>query len=143
MSALFTFKQIVKALANTYIPLVCVIVITLLTTSCATVPTKQTASTDTAANSLTTKVKADDETAANMLQELECRTVSVPGSRFTKKICEYKEVWAAIDKKNKKASDEFVGEITRNSGLIDPEGKGTTGGSMGSYNTPNMPGGGP
>ena len=139
MSALFTFKQIVKALVNTSIPLVCVIVITLLTTSCATVPTKQTASTDTAANSLTTKVKADDETAADMLQQLECRTVSVPGSRFTKKVCEYKEVWAAIDKKNKKASDEFVGEITKNSGVVYED---SGGGGMGSYNTANMPGGG-
>ena len=140
MSALFTFKQIIKALANTSIPLVCVIVITLLTTSCATVPTKQTTSTDTAANSLTTKEKADDETAAEMLQELECRTVAVTGSRFTKKVCEYKEVWAAIDKKNKKGADEFVGGITRNSGLIDPEGKGASGGGGGRYNTPTTPG---
>jgi len=143
MNALFSFEQIIKALANTSMSLVCVIVITLLTTSCATVPTKQTTSTDTTANSLTTKEKSDNETTANILQELECRTVKVTGTRFTRKICEYKETWAAIDKKNRKESDEFVGEITRNSSLIDPEGKGSTGGSMGSYNTPNMPGGGP
>ena len=136
MSALFTFKQIVKALANTYIPLVCVIVITLLTTSCATVPTKQTASTDTAANSLTTKVKADDETAANMLQELECRTVQVTGTRFTRKICEYKEVWAAIDKENRKKTDGFV------RGINEQAGKATGGGvdsSGGRTNTPMTP----
>jgi biotin-(acetyl-CoA carboxylase) ligase len=127
MSALFTFKQIIKALANTSIPLVCVIVITLLTASCATVPTKQTKSTDTTANSLTTKEKSDNETTADILQEIECRTVQVTGSRFTRKICEYKEVWAAIDKENKKESDEFVRGITEQSGLIDPEGKGVGG----------------
>ena len=142
MSALFTFKQMIKALANTSIPLVCVIVITLLTTSCATVPTKQTTSTDTAANSLTTKEKSDNETTADILQELECRTVEVTGTRFTRKICEFKEVWAAIDKENRKESDEFVSGITRQSG-INPEG--AAGGSaydgqmVGNPNTPSGP----
>ena len=138
MSALFTFKQIIKALANTSIPLVCVIVITLLTTSCATVPTKQTTSTDTTANSLTTKEKSDNETTANILQELECRTVQVTGTRFTRKICELKEVWAAIDKENRKKSGEFVGEITRQSGINPSEGAGSAyGGQMvGNPNTP-------
>lgn len=140
MSALFTFKQIIKALANTFIPLVCVIVITLLTTSCATVPTKQTTSTDTAANSLTTKEKSDNETTADILQELECRTVEVTGTRFTRKICEFKEVWAAIDKENGKKADEFVSGITRQSGLIDPEGKGPSGGAGGRSNTAISPG---
>ena len=141
MSALFTFKQIIKALANTSIPLVCVIVITLLTTSCATVPTKQTTSTDTTANSLTTKEKSDNETTANRLQELECRTVQVTGSRFTRKICEFKEVWAAIDKENRKESDEFVSEITRQSG-INPEGAAGSpydGNRGGNPNTPSGP----
>lgn len=141
MSALFTFKQIIKALANTSIQLVCVIVITLLTTSCATVPTKQTTSTDTTANSLTTKEKSDNETTANSLQDLECRTVQVTGSRFTRKICEFKEVWAAIDKENRKESDEFVSEITRQSG-INPEGGGGSpydGQMGGNPNTPTGP----
>ena len=139
MSALFTFKQIIKALANTSIPLVCVIVITLLTTSCATVPAKQTTSTDTTAKSLTTKVKADDETAAEALQEIECRTVQQTGTRFKKKICEYKWVWAAIDKENRKESDEFVDEITRQSAI--PQGSEAYGGGgmVGNPNTPTGP----
>jgi len=141
MSALFTFKQIIKALANTSIPLVCVIVITLLTTSCATVPTKQTTSTDTTANSLTTKEKSDNETTADILQELECRTVEVTGTRFTRKICEFKEVWAAIDKENRKKSGEFVGEITRQSGINpEPAAGSAYGGQMGGNpNTPSGP----
>jgi len=141
MSALFTFKQIIKALVNTSMPLFCVIVITLLTTSCATVPTKQTTSTDTTANSLTTKEKSDNETTADILQELECRTVEVTGTRFTRKICEFKEVWAAIDKENRKEAGEFVGGIIEQSGITDPEGKGSSGGSAGRYNTPISPGG--
>jgi hypothetical protein len=140
MRALFTFKQIIKALANTSMPLVCVIAITLWTTSCATVPTKQTTSTDTTANSLTTKEKSDNETTANTLQELECRTVEVTGTRFKRKICEYKETWAAIDKKNRKESDELVSGITEQSGLIDPEGKGASGGSRGRINSAVSPG---
>ena len=139
MSALFTFKRIIKALANTSMPLVCVIVITLLTASCATAPTKQTTSTDTTANSLTTKEKSDNETTANILQEIECRTVAVPGSRFKRKVCELKEVWAAIDKKNKGKADELVRGITEQSGLIDPEGKGV-GGPGGRINSAVSPG---
>lgn len=142
MSAFFTFKQIIKALANTSMPLVCVIVITLLTTSCSTVPTKQTTSTDTTANSLTTKEKSDNETTANILQELECREVEVTGSRFKRKVCEFKETWAAIDKENRKKSDKFVNGIKEQSVLINPEGKGVPGGAGGSYNTPVTPPGG-
>ena len=140
MSALFTFKQIIKALANTSIPLVCVIVIRLLTTSCATVPTKQTTSPDTTANSLATKEKSDNETTADILQELECRTVEVTGTRFTRKICEFKEVWASIDKENRQEADEFVSEITRQSG-INPEDTGGSpyGGQSGNPNTPTGP----
>jgi hypothetical protein len=140
MSALFTFKQIIKALGNTSMPLVCVIVITLLTTSCATVPTKQTTSTDTTPNSLTTKEKSDNETTADILQKLECREVEVTGTRFKKTICEFKETWADIDKDNRKESDEFVRKITEQSGLIDPEGKGASGGSGGRINSAVSPG---
>jgi maltose-binding protein MalE len=140
MSALFTFKQIIKALANTFMPLVCVIVIMLLATSCSTVPTKQTTSTDTTANSLTTKEKSDNETTANILQELECREVTVAGSRFTRKVCEFKETWAAIDKENRKKSDKIVSGIKENSALINPEGKPVPSG--GAYNTPITPPGG-
>jgi len=141
MSALFTFKQIIKALPNTSMPLVCVIVITLLTTSCATVPTKQTTSTDTTANSLTTKEKSDNETTANILQKLECRDVEITGTRFKRTICEFKETWAAIDKENRKETDEFVREITEQSGIINPEGKEVLGG-MGRENNPTTPPGG-
>jgi maltose-binding protein MalE len=130
MSALFTFKRIIKALANTSMPLVCVIVITLLTASCATVATKQTTSTDTTAKSLTTKEKSDNETTANILQELECRTVTVPGSRFKRKVCEFKEVWAAIDKKNKGKADELVNKVNELSGLTNPEGIPAGGGGI-------------
>jgi len=119
MSALFTFEQLKKDLANTYIPLVCMIVITLLTISCNTVPTKQT---DTAVNSLTTKEKSDNETTANKKQELECRDVEITGSRFKRKVCEYKETWAAIDKKNERQTDELVRNITEQSGIINAEG---------------------
>jgi hypothetical protein len=139
MSALFTFKRIIKALANTSMPLVCVIVITLLTTSCATVATKQTTSTDTTANSLTTKEKSDNETTANILQELECREVQITGTRFKRTICEFKEVWAAIDKENRKESDEFVSGITEQSGLTNPEGKPPSGGE-GKINSAVSPG---
>jgi hypothetical protein len=120
--------------------LVCLIVITLLTASCATAPTKQITSTDTTANSLATKEKSDNETTADILQELECRTVEVTGSRFTKKICETKEVWAAIDKKNKKESDEFVGELTRQSGVVyEDAGSAYSGKLGGNPNTPTGP----
>jgi hypothetical protein len=122
MRASFTFEQLKKYLSNTYIPLVCIIVITLFTTSCSTVPTKQTASTDPAANSLTSKEKS-----GNPMDRLECRTVEVTGTRFTRKVCEYKETWAAIDKKNKKEAEKFVREIDEQSGIVgekaDPTGR--------------------
>ena len=139
MSALFTFKRIIKALANTSMPLVCVIVITLLTASCATVATKQTTSTDTTAKSLTTKEKSDNETTANILQELECRDVEITGTRFKRTICEFKEVWAAIDKKNKGKADELVRKVTENSALTNPEGIPTSGGG-GRINSAVSPG---
>jgi hypothetical protein len=139
MSALFTFKQIIKALGNTSMPLVCVIVVTLLTTSCATVPTKQTASTDTTANSLTTKEKSDNETTANILEKLECREVQITGTRFKRTICEFKETWADIDKENREETDEFVREITEQSGIINPEGKGASGGEGGRINSAVSP----
>jgi major membrane immunogen (membrane-anchored lipoprotein) len=138
MSALFTFEQIKKALANTSMPLVCVIVITLLTTSCATVPTKQTTSTDTTANSLTTKEKSDNETT-EVLQKIECRKVVETGTHFKRTICEFKETWADISKEDRRESDEFVREITKQSGIINPEGKTDSG--MGKVNSPNTPGG--
>ena len=140
MKTLLSFEQIIKALANTSMPLVCVIVITLLTASCATAPTKQTTSTDTTANSLTTKEKSDNETTANILQEIECRTVAVPGSRFKRKVCELKEVWAAIDKKNKGKADELVNKVNELSGLIDPEATGASGGAGGRINSAVSPG---
>jgi len=141
MNALFSFEQIIKALANTSMSLVCVIVITLLTTSCATVPTKQTTSTDTTANSLTTKEKSDNETTANILQKLECRDVEVTGTRFKRKICEFKETWADIDKENRQKTGEFVRKLTEQSGIINPEGKAVPGG-MGRENNPTTPPGG-
>jgi len=122
MSALFSFERIIKALANISMSLVCVIIFTLLTTACATAPTRQTASTDTTANSLTLKEKSDNETTADILQKLECRTVEVTGTRFTKKVCEFKEVWAAIDKENSETSGEFVRKMTEQSTIANPEG---------------------
>lgn len=132
MSALFSFEQIIKALAKTSMLLFCVIVITLLTTSCSTAPTKQTTLTDTTANSLATKEKSD--------KELECRTVTATGSRFSKKVCEYKETWAAIDKKNNSYSEELVRKLDENSGIINPEGK--PGYGMSPYNDAMTPPGG-
>ncbi|MFC1839733.1 hypothetical protein ACFL1N_09145 [Thermodesulfobacteriota bacterium] len=139
MSALFTFKQIIKALANTSMPLVCVIVITLLTISCSTVPTKQTTSTDTAANSLTTKEKSDNKTTENIQKELECRYIEVTGSRFKKKICKSKEAWAKISKRHKSEADEFVRGITEKSGIST---SGETDPAGGRMNTPTTPPGG-
>ena len=138
MSSLFTFKQIIKALANTSMLLVCGIVFTLLTTSCATVPTKQTASTDTTANSLTTKEKSDNETTADILQKIECRYIEVTGSRFKRKVCEFKETWAAIDKENKRDADEFFRDTNEKSGLKTPEGNVSPDG--GRVNNPITPG---
>jgi hypothetical protein len=138
MSALFTFEQIKKALANTSMPLVCVIVITLLTTSCATVPTKQATSTDTTANSLTTKEKSDNETKEDILQKLECRKVVETGTRVTRTICELKETWAAISKENRRESDEYVREITTQSGIINSQGAQDSG--QGRVNNPMTPG---
>jgi hypothetical protein len=118
MSALFIFKQIKNALVNTSMPFVCVIIITLLTASCATAPTKQTASTDTKANSLTTKEKSDKETKENAIDKIECRDVTGTGSRFKRKVCEYKEVWAAIDKENSKNKDKLIKGINDQTGII-------------------------
>lgn len=117
MSALFSFGKITKALANTSMSFVCVIVITLLATSCATAPTKQTASTDTTANSLTTKKISKDE-----LQKIECREVDVIGSRFKRKVCEFKETWAAIDKENREKSGEFKRKMDEQSTIVNPQG---------------------
>jgi urate oxidase len=139
MSALFTFEQIKKALANNSMPLVCVIVITLLITSCATVPTKQTASTDTTANSLTTKEKSDNETTKDILKKIECRDVVETGTHFTRKICEFKETWNDISKENRREGDEFVREINKQSGIINPEGTQDSG--QGKVNSPTTPGG--
>ena len=133
MSALFSFKQIIKALANTSMPLVCVIVITLLTTSCSTMATKQATSTDTTANSLTAKEKSVNETTANIQQATECRYIAVTGSRFGKKICRTKEAWAEIAKKHEKAADELVRGLTDQSGLPPTES------GMGKLNTPTTP----
>jgi hypothetical protein len=139
MSALFTFEQIKKALANTSMPLVCVIVITLLTTSCATVPTKQTTSTDTTANSLTTKEKSDNETSKDILKKIACRDVVETGTHFTRTICEFKETWDDISKEKRRKADEFVREITSQSGIINPEGNADSG--LGKVNSPTTPGG--
>jgi len=136
MSILFTFEQVKKDLANTYMPLVCIIVITLLTTSCNTVPTKQTTSTDTAANSLTTKEKSDNETTENIQKELECRSIKTTGSRFKRKICKTKETWAKISKKNKREADEFVRGIAEQSGIKTDEGIDSGGGRESNPTTP-------
>ena len=119
MNALFTFEQIKKALANTSMPLVCVIVITLLTTSCATVPTKQTTSTDTTANSLTAKEKSKE-----IVKKIECREVVATGSTIKRTICEFKETWAEISKEKGEKTDEFIQEINRKSGIITPQSSG-------------------
>ncbi len=140
MKALFSFDQIIKALANTFMPLVCVIVITLFTASCSTVPTKQTTSTDSTANSLTAKVKSDNETTDDITQRLECRDVDVTGSRFKKKICEYKETWAAIDKENEEKSGKLVRKLDQESGIINKGGQGASAG--GTYNDAMTPPGG-
>lgn len=121
MSALFTFEQVKKDLANTCIPFVCIIVITLLTASCSTVPNKQTT----------------NETKAEMLQNIECRTVEVIGSRFKRKVCEHKDTWAAIDKENRKNSDELVRGLNEQSARSTTEG---VDGSGGRINTPITPG---
>ena len=127
MSALFSFKQIIKAMANTSMLLVCVIVITLSAASCSTVQTKQTTSTDTTANSLATKEKSG--------MQLECRDVTTTGSRFKKKVCEYKKTWDAIDKKNNSSSEEFKNSLDTQSGII-------KGSSTGEYNDAMAPPGG-
>ena len=133
MRAFFSFEQIIKALANISMPLFCVIVITLLTASCSTVQTKQTTSTDTTANSITTKEKSVNETTANIQQATECRYIVVTGSRFGKKICRTKEAWAEIAKKHEKAADELVRGLTDQSGLPPTES------GMGKLNTPTTP----
>ena len=133
MRASFTFEQLKKGLSNTYIPLVCILVIILFTTSCSTVPTRQTASTDPAADSVNSKEKS-----GNAMDRLECRTVDVIGTRFTRKVCEYKETWAEIDKKNKKDAQQFVRGIDEQSGIVTGGGTDPGGGMM---NTPMTPGG--
>ena len=137
MSAIFSFEQIIKALANSSMLLVCVIVITLLATSCSTVPTKQINSTDTTASSLTTNEKSDNETTAEIEQELECRYIKATGSRFKRKICNSKETWAAIDKKNKGDAEELVRKVNEQSGI--PIGNESPDGRM---NNPVTPPGG-
>ena len=134
MSALFSFKQIIKALANTFMPLVCVIVIMLMTASCSTMTTKQATSTNTTASSLTAKEKSDNETTANIQQATECRYIPVTGSRFGKKICRTKEAWAEIAKKHERAADELVRGLTDQSSLPP-----TTSG-MGQINSAASPG---
>jgi hypothetical protein len=135
MNALFNFEQIKKALANNSMPLVCVIVITLLTTSCATVPTKQTTSTDTTANSLTAK-----ERSKEIVKKIECRDVVATGTTIKRTVCEFKETWDEISKEKGKKADELVREVTRQSGII-PEGTQNSGqGRVNSAVTP--PGGG-
>ena len=119
MNALFTFEQIKKALSNNSMPLVCVIVITLLTTSCATVPTKQTTSTDTTANSLTAKEKSKE-----IVKKIECREVVATGSTIKRTICEFKETWAESSKEKGEKADEFIQEINRKSGIITPQSSG-------------------
>ncbi len=137
MNALFTFEQIKKALANNSMPLVCVIVITLLTTSCATVPTKQIASTDTTANSLTTKEKSGNETSKEIMKKIECRDVVETGTHFKRTVCEFKETWDEISKEKGKKADELVREVTRQSGIIHPQDS-----SMGRVNSAITPPGG-
>ena len=134
MRASFTFEQLKKDLSNTYIPLVFIIVLALFSTSCSTVPTRQTASADPAANSLTSKEKS-----GRAMDRLECRTLEITGTRFKRKVCEYKETWAAIDKKNKKDANEFVRGIDEQSGIVSEEG---TDPGVGMTNTPMTPGGG-
>jgi hypothetical protein len=122
MSALFNFEQMKKALVNTSIPLVCVIVITLLITSCATAPTKQATSTDTKANSLATKEKSGNGTKEDPLDKIECRYVTGTGSSLKRKVCEYKEIWAAIDKENSKNKDKVVKGISDQSNVTNSGG---------------------
>jgi hypothetical protein len=117
MNTLFSFNRIIKVPANTSISLVCVLVITMLSTSCASAPTKQTVSTDTAVNSLTAK-----ESSENILKKLECRDVEVTGTRFKRKICEFKETWVAIDKENSEKSDEFVRKMNDQATIVNPQG---------------------
>lgn len=138
MSALFSFEQAIKALANTSMTLVCVIVVTLLTASCATVPSNQTTSTDTTANSLATNEKSEKETAADALQKLECRTVDVIGTRLKRKVCEFKETWAAIDKKNSEKSGEFKRKMDEQSTVVNPEGLPASNTSINSATTSPM-----
>ncbi len=135
MNALFNFEQIKKALANNSMPLVCVIVITLLTTSCATVPTKQTTSTDTTANSLTTKEKSNNETSKEIVKKIECRDIVATGSTIKRTVCEFKETWAEISQEKGKKADEFIQEINRKSGIINP-GQNSGGGMVNSAVTP-------
>ena len=137
MRALFDPEQLKKDL-SAYIPLVCIIVVMMLTASCSTVSTKQTSSTNTAANSLTTKEKTDNEKTANAMDKLECRTVEATGSRFKRKVCERKEIWAAIDKKNKKEADQFIRRIEDQSGIVTGGRNDSAGGTT---NTPMNPGG--
>jgi hypothetical protein len=136
MSALSIFEQIKKILVNTSMPLICVIVITLLTTSCATAPTKQTTSTDTKANSLATKEKSDNGAKEDAMDKIECRTVTATGSSLKRKVCEYKEIWAAIDKENSKNKDKVVNGISGQTGIINGGGGDTSGGMTNSAVSP-------
>ena len=120
MGSLFTFEKMKKDLGNTYMSLICIIVIMLLTTSCNTVPTKQTASTG----------------AENTQEELECRYIEVSGSRFKRKICRTKETWAAISKKNRGDADELVRGLNDQSGISTNEGADSSGGRVNSPTTP-------
>lgn len=128
MSAWFTFEQIKKDLAKTCILFICIIGIMLLTASCNTVPTKQTASNDIAANSLTA--------AENNQEELECRYVDVTGSRFKKKVCKTKETWAAISKKTRGEADELTRGINEQSGVSTGGGIDSDGGRVSNPTTP-------
>ena len=131
MGSSFTFEKMKKDLGNTYMSLICIIVIMLLTTSCSTVPTKQSTSTNTEANSLTT--------TENAQEELECRYVDATGSRFKRKVCRTKEAWAAISRKNKGEAEDFVRGMDEQSGISTSGGFDSAGGRT---NNPTTPPGG-
>ena len=60
--------------------------------------------------------------------ELECRTRTVTGSRFKRKICAPKAEWAEFDRRNEGKSDRFVRDVGQSSGVNTGSGTDSMGG---------------
>jgi hypothetical protein len=127
MSKILFFKRLKENVGMSMVNLACVLMIVLLTGACVTGSNKQTTS---HANE-TGQVSAKDESknvVTDDSQEIECRRRAVTGSRLKKKICRTKAEWAAIDNKRRKKSDEFLRDMSQESGVNTGEGTDPMGG---------------